>query len=139
MNAIGSGLTHLKWCIRIASQKLLLPRQAIALQQAVKRETWLCGEVGRKALREAIEMVRENTSAGFKLLNCANRSPDTPWIPIEKWNNLTPEQRTKFLPLCPDFLIELMSPFDSLSETRDKMKEYLENGMQLGWLINPKN
>ncbi|WP_287524959.1 transposase [Okeania sp. SIO2C2] len=59
MNAIGSGLTHLKWCIRIASQKLLLPRQAIALQQAVKRETWLCGEVGRKALREAIERVRE--------------------------------------------------------------------------------
>ena len=80
-----------------------------------------------------------DSSTGFKLPNGANRSPDASWIPIEKWNNLTPEQRTKFLPLCPDFLIELMSPSDSLSDTREKMKEYLENGMQLGWLINPKN
>ncbi|NES74356.1 MULTISPECIES: Uma2 family endonuclease [Okeania] len=80
-----------------------------------------------------------DSSTGFKLPNGSNRSPDASWIPIEKWNNLTPEQRTKFLPLCPDFLIELMSPSDSLSKTREKMKEYLENGMQLGWLINPKN
>ena len=80
-----------------------------------------------------------DSSTGFKLPNGANRSPDASWIPIEKWNNLTPEQRTKFLPLCPDFLIELMSPSDSLSNTREKMKEYLKNGMQLGWLINPKN
>ncbi|NEN91083.1 MAG: Uma2 family endonuclease [Okeania sp. SIO3H1] len=69
----------------------------------------------------------------------ADRSSDAAWIPIEKWNNLTPEQRTKFLPLCPDFLIELMSLSDSLSDTIKKMKEYLENGMRLGWLINPKN
>ena len=80
-----------------------------------------------------------DSSTGFKLPNGANLSPDAAWIPIEKWNNLTPEQRTKFLPLCPDFLIELMSPSDSLSDTRKKMKEYLENGMRLGWLINPKN
>ncbi|NEP82004.1 MAG: Uma2 family endonuclease [Okeania sp. SIO3C4] len=80
-----------------------------------------------------------DSSTGFKLPNGANCSPDAAWIPIEKWNNLTSEQRTKFLPLCPDFLIELMSPSDSLPKTREKMKEYLENGMQLGWLINPKN
>ncbi|WP_367267666.1 Uma2 family endonuclease [Okeania sp. SIO2C9] len=61
------------------------------------------------------------------------------WIPIEKWNNLTPEQRERFLSFCPDFLIELMSPCDSLSDTREKMKEYLENGMKLGWLINRKS
>ncbi|MGK7921207.1 MAG: Uma2 family endonuclease [Trichodesmium sp.] len=79
-----------------------------------------------------------DSSGGFKLPSGANRSPDASWIPIEKWNNLTPEQRTKFLPLCPDFLIELMSPSDSLPETRKKMKEYLENGMKLGWLINRK-
>ncbi|NEO54851.1 MAG: Uma2 family endonuclease [Okeania sp. SIO3B5] len=77
-----------------------------------------------------------DSSAGFNLPNGDNRSPDAAWIPIEKWNNLTPEQRTKFLPLCPDFLVELMSPSDSLSEARKKMKEYLENGMILGWLIN---
>ncbi|NET43758.1 Uma2 family endonuclease [Okeania sp. SIO2B3] len=80
-----------------------------------------------------------DSSASFNLPNGANRSPDASWIPIEKWNNLTPEQRTKFLPLCPDFLVELMSPSDSLSDARKKMKEYLENGMKLGWLINPKN
>ena len=80
-----------------------------------------------------------DSSGGFKLPSGANRSPDASWIPIEKWNNLTIEQRTKFLPFCPDFLIELMSPSDSLTEIRDKMKEYLENGMKLGWLIHRKN
>ncbi len=80
-----------------------------------------------------------DSSGGFKLPNGATRSPDASWITMEKWNNLTPEERTKFLPLCPDFLIELMSPSDSLSETREKMQEDLENGMRLGWLINRQN
>ena len=77
-----------------------------------------------------------NSSVGCQLPNGAVRSPSCSWIPIEKWNNLTPEQKEKFLPFCPDFLVELMSPDDSLSDTREKMKEYLENGMKLGWLIN---
>ncbi|MDY7006317.1 MAG: Uma2 family endonuclease [Cyanobacteriota bacterium] len=80
-----------------------------------------------------------NSSVGYQLPNGANRSPSCSWIPIEKWHNLTPEQREKFLPFCPDFLVELMSPCDSLSDTREKMKEYLENGMRLGWLINRKS
>ncbi|NES65849.1 MAG: Uma2 family endonuclease [Okeania sp. SIO2D1] len=80
-----------------------------------------------------------NYSLGYQLPNGANRSPSCSWIPIEKWNNLTPKQREKFLPFCPDFLVELMSPCDSLSDTREKMKEYLENGMKLGWLINLKS
>jgi len=73
-----------------------------------------------------------DSSGGFKLPNSANSSPDASWIPIEKWHNLTPEQRTKYLPFCPDFLIELMSPSDSLSDTREKIKEYQENGIRLG-------
>ncbi|MDJ0518570.1 MAG: Uma2 family endonuclease [Trichodesmium sp. MO_231.B1] len=77
-----------------------------------------------------------NSSLGCQLPNGATRSPSCSWIPIEKWKNLTPEQREKFLPFCPDFLIELMSPSDRLSDTREKMKEYLENGMRLGWFIN---
>ena len=52
--------------------------------------------------------------------------------------DLTAEQREKFLPLCPDFVIELRSPNDSLSVLRDKMQEYLDNGAQLGWLIDPQ-
>ena len=79
-----------------------------------------------------------DSSTGFKLPNKADRSPDASWIPLEKWNNLTPQQRQKFLPLCPDFVIELRSPSDSLKTLQNKMKEYLENGTKLGWLINPK-
>ena len=79
-----------------------------------------------------------DSSGGFKLPNGADRSPDASWITLEKWNNLTPQQRQKFLPLCPDFVIELRSPTDSLKTLQNKMKEYLENGTKLGWLINPK-
>ncbi len=80
-----------------------------------------------------------DSSTGFRLPNGSNRSPDTAWIPKEKWNQLTPEQRKRFLPLCPDFAIKLRSPNDSLSDLQTKMQEYLENGMQLGWLINSEN
>ncbi len=80
-----------------------------------------------------------DSSTGFKLPNKADRSPDASWIPIEKWDNLTQEQRQKFLPLCPDFVIELRSPSDNLKTLQNKMKEYIENGTKLGWLINPQD
>ena len=80
-----------------------------------------------------------DSSAGFTLPNKADRSPDASWIPLEKWNNLTPQQRQKFLPLCPDFVIELRSPSDSLKTLQEKMQEYMENGTKLGWLINRKD
>ncbi|MBR8831360.1 MAG: hypothetical protein N5P05_002081 [Chroococcopsis gigantea SAG 12.99] len=79
-----------------------------------------------------------DSSTGYTLPNGAVRAPDASWIPLEKWNSLTSAQREKFLPLCPDFAIELMSPSDTLPETRKKMEEYLANGTKLGWLINPK-
>lgn len=79
-----------------------------------------------------------DSSTGFKLPNGADRSPDAAWIPLEKWNALTSQQQQKFLPLCPDFVIELLSPTDRLEDTRNKMREYLENGTRLGWLINRK-
>lgn len=56
---------------------------------------------------------------------------------IKQWNALSAEQRKKFLPLCPDFVIELVSETDELEDTQAKMREYLENGLRLGWLINP--
>ncbi len=79
-----------------------------------------------------------DSSGGFKLPNGANRSPDAAWIKIERWNNLTPEEKEKFLPLCPDFVVELRSPNDSLQQIQMKMAEYRANGAQLGWLIDPK-
>ncbi|MFB8794518.1 MAG: Uma2 family endonuclease [Microcoleus sp.] len=80
-----------------------------------------------------------DSSGGFKLPNGANRAPDSSWVKLERWNALTPEQQKKFPPICPDFVVELLSPSDSLKETQDKMKEYRDNGAVLGWLINRKS
>lgn len=77
-----------------------------------------------------------DSSTGFKLPNGADRSPDTAWIPLERWNALTTEQKRRFLPLCPDFVVELLSPSDSLTATQEKMQEYLANDTRLGWLID---
>jgi len=79
-----------------------------------------------------------DSSTGFVLPNGANRSPDASWIKMERWSELTPQQRQKLLPLCPDFAVELVSESDRIANTREKMQEYLENGLRLGWLIEPK-
>ncbi len=78
-----------------------------------------------------------DSSTGFKLSNDAIRSPDVSWIPLAKWNALSAEQRRKYLPVDPDFVLELMSPTDSVSELQKKMGEYMKCGVRLGWLINP--
>ncbi|MBR8837428.1 MAG: Uma2 family endonuclease [Stigonema ocellatum SAG 48.90 = DSM 106950] len=77
-----------------------------------------------------------DSSGGFKLPNGAERSPDASWVKMERWNTLTPAEKERFAPLCPDFVVELMSPSDSLEKTRAKMREYIDNGARLGWLIN---
>ena len=78
-----------------------------------------------------------DSSGGFLLPNGATRSPDASWVSHDRLAALTAEERAKFLPLCPDFVIELRSPMDGLSALQDKMREYMENGAQLGWLIDP--
>ncbi len=80
-----------------------------------------------------------DSSSGFKLPNGADRSPDASWVKRERWDALTSEQQERFAPLCPDFVVELRSPSDSLEKVREKMREYMDNGARLGWLINPKN
>ncbi|HEY9301761.1 MAG TPA: Uma2 family endonuclease, partial [Phormidium sp.] len=79
-----------------------------------------------------------DSSTCFKLPSGANRSPDVSWIKKERWDALTPEQKQKFPPIAPDFVLELMSPTDSLKDTQDKMQEYMNNQVKLGWLINRK-
>ena len=79
------------------------------------------------------------SSTGFKLPNGATRSPDASWVRKERLQTLTAEQWHKFLPLCPDFVIELRSPSDSLLNLQKKMEEYRENGAQLGWLFDPES
>jgi Uma2 family endonuclease len=79
-----------------------------------------------------------DSSTMFHLPNGAYRSPDAAWLFLSRWEALTPEDREEFPPICPDFVIELRSPSDSLISLQNKMQEYLENGALLGWLINPK-
>ncbi|CAA9309895.1 Protein of unknown function DUF820 [uncultured Leptolyngbya sp.] len=79
-----------------------------------------------------------DSSTLFQLPNGARRSPDAAWIPLERWESLTPEDQETFPPLCPNFVVELRSPSDSLKSLQDKMQEYLDNGTSLGWLLDPK-
>lgn len=80
-----------------------------------------------------------SSSTIFKLPNGADRSPDIAWIQKQRWEALTPEQRRKFPPIAPDFVIELRSATDDLESLRQKMQEYMDAGVKLGWLINPQN
>jgi Uma2 family endonuclease len=80
-----------------------------------------------------------SSSTVFVLPNGAQRSPDAAWVELSRWEALTPEQRKKFPPLAPDFLIELRSATDRLAPLREKMAEYRSNGVRLGLLIDPKN
>jgi Uma2 family endonuclease len=80
-----------------------------------------------------------NSSSGFDLPNRATRSPDAAWVKKSRLAALTPEQKKRFLPLCPDFVIELSSPSDHLKMLQDKMQEYIDNGAQLGWLLDTPN
>lgn len=78
-----------------------------------------------------------DSSGGFRLPNKAKRSPDASWVLRKRWEALTEKQRKKFVPLCPDFVIELRSDSDRLKKLQQKMDEYIENGARLGWLIDP--
>jgi Uma2 family endonuclease len=79
-----------------------------------------------------------DSSTGFKLPNGANRSPDASWVSRERLIALNPDP-AKFLPMAPDFVAELRSASDSLETVRRKMQEYINNGVRLGWLIDPQN
>ncbi|NET00463.1 MAG: Uma2 family endonuclease [Sphaerospermopsis sp. SIO1G1] len=80
-----------------------------------------------------------DSSTGFHLPNGADRSPDVAWVKQEKWDTLSLEQQESFAPICPDFVLELRSKTDSLEKLQAKMREYIENGASLGWLIDRKN
>ncbi len=80
-----------------------------------------------------------SSSTLFKLPRGGDRSPDAAWVALPRWQALTPEQRRKFPPIAPDFVIELRSPTDSLLTLQEKMQEYMDSGVRLGWLINPQD
>lgn len=107
------------------------------------------GETGKDNVELAADFVIWNrksklgvvfdSSTCFKLPRGGARSPDVAWVEQSRWDALTPEEKRKFPPLCPDFVLELLSPSDTLNVTRAKMQEYLNNGARLGWLLNPED
>ncbi|QMW05235.1 Uma2 family endonuclease [Spirosoma foliorum] len=80
-----------------------------------------------------------DSSTAFKFPNGATRSPDAAWISDTRWDSLTASQQEKFPPIAPEFVVELMSATDSITNAKKKMQEYIANGVLLGWLIDPKN
>jgi Uma2 family endonuclease len=107
---------------------------------------WETGESNRSITGQLDRWYEENedvgkafdSSTGFILPNGATRSPDASWVSQERWNALTPEQKGTFANICPDFVVELRSSSDRLELLQGKMREYIDNGAFLGWLINPQ-
>lgn len=81
-----------------------------------------------------------DSSTAFRLPSSAVRSADAAFVGLDRWNELTLEQKKKFPPLCPDFVIELMSESDTINESRAKIQtDWIANGCRLAWLIDPKS
>lgn len=78
-----------------------------------------------------------DSSTGFKLPDSAVRAPDAAWVAADRWDGLSEEEKERFPPLCPDFVVELRSPSDWLGKVEQKMDEWIANGCRLAWLIDP--
>jgi len=101
-----------------------------------KRNFNLIVEFGNWAKRDGTG-VSFDSSTVFSLPDGARRSPDLAWVKLTRWQALTDDERRGFPPLCPDFVVELRSHSDGLRALQEKMQEYIDNGAQLGWLIDP--
>jgi Uma2 family endonuclease len=132
--------------------RLCIANQDVKLERSATGELIIVSPVGGESGNQEADLITDlnnwnrqtklgkvfSSSTIFRLPNGANRSPDAAWVKLERWEALTLEQRQQFPPLIPDFVIELRSQSDRLTLLQDKMQEYLENGLPLGWLINPQ-
>jgi Uma2 family endonuclease len=101
------------------------------------RNLELCRQLGNWAARDG-SGIAFDSSVGFVLPNGAMRSPDAAWVRRSRWEALSEADRERFPPLCPDFVIELRSPSDRLPQLQRRLREFMRNGAQLGWLIDPR-
>jgi Uma2 family endonuclease len=123
----------------------------LRIERSAKGETIVMSPAGGYAGYQSGEVFRQlsvwavkdksgvafDSSAGFLLPNGAMRSPDAAWVRLARLVQLSRRQKEQFIPLCPDFVIEVASPSDELSNLREKMEEYRNSGLPLGWLILP--
>ncbi|ACK66815.1 protein of unknown function DUF820 [Rippkaea orientalis PCC 8801] len=127
--------------------------EAWRLEVTAKGDLLIMPPVGGKSGRREASLIsqvwlwNEQTQLGivfssstvFCLPNGGKRSPDVAWVKLDRWQGLTEQEQEKFPPLCPDFVIELRSKTDNLEDLQEKMAEYLDAGLRLGWLINPQH
>ncbi|EDX86674.1 conserved hypothetical protein [Synechococcus sp. PCC 7335] len=134
--------------LAIANRELKLERTAKGELIVNPPTGWETGERNLSIVAQLGTWVENNyvlgkgfeSSTGFKLSNGATRSPDASWVSQARWNALSAEQKQEtFAPICPDFVVELRSDSDTLKPLQDKMREYMDNGARLGWLLDPKN
>lgn len=132
---------------------LCMANPEVPLERTAKGELVIVAPIGGAGGNQEADLITDLTlwnrqtklgkvfssSTIFHFPNGADRSPDVAWVRLDRWQNLTPEQQQKFPPLSPDFVIELRSPSDRLKPLQTKMQEYIENGVRLGWLIDPPN
>ncbi|OKH23391.1 Uma2 family endonuclease [Chroogloeocystis siderophila] len=133
--------------------QLCLANRDLSLEMSAKGELIIVPPVGGESGNQEADLITDlnnwnrqtklgkvfSSSTIFILPNGAKRSPDAAWVQLARWEALTPEQRKKFPPLVPDFAIELRSETDRLQPIQAKMQEYIDNGLRLGWLINPQD
>ncbi|MGL5796346.1 MAG: Uma2 family endonuclease [Waterburya sp.] len=133
--------------------QLCLANRDLSLEMSAAGELIILPPVGGESGNQEADLITDlnnwnrktqlgkvfSSSTIFILPNGAKRSPDAAWVKLERWENLTPQQRKKFPTLVPDFLIELRSETDRLTTLQEKMNEYIQNGLRLGWLINPRD
>jgi Uma2 family endonuclease len=132
--------------------QLCLNNPQLQLERSPRGELIIMSPVGGESGRKEAKLIMDignwneqsnlgivfSSSTIFSLPNGGDRSPDVAWVSLERWEKLTPEDREGFPPICPDFLIELRSKSDRLKPLEEKMLEYLDSGLRLGWLINPQ-
>ncbi|MEZ5326698.1 MAG: Uma2 family endonuclease [Verrucomicrobiales bacterium] len=130
------------WCQE--NDGLHIERSALGEIEIVAPSGWETGSRNNQIARQLGNWATQDgrgfacdSSTGYILPNRAERSPDASWILKERVETVPKDQREKFLPLCPDFVIELLSPSDSMARHQSKMEEFIANGASLGWLIDP--
>jgi Uma2 family endonuclease len=145
--AIGLYVTQEQFAAIVAANRDLRLERSAKGELIVNPPTgWETGRRNRTLTGQLDRWYEENedlgeafdSSTGFILPNGATRSPDASWVSRERWQALTPEQKGTFAHICPDFVVELRSSSDTLKSGQDKMREYIDNGAILGWLIDPQ-